>query len=205
MKSIGVAVATVLLCNAASATPADDVLKAVIPQIRSVVNHKNVAPAAWSTTTRGGAFHFADEFAYSHLNGPMAGDLADGYYTENQKEHEIASDLPEQVLKADVHAFQKDSSFDWTQLSEKYPRAKSVVLISEPAFDSLGTTALVRYDVVSPEHSYTSFVELERQALDGSWKSKFGTMGTRDATYRTDGHPGHMPNHCPVPADKRHS
>ena len=187
------------------ANDADDVLKTVIPATRGMVMKYDAAPAVFSSTTRGGAMHTVEEFIWNTRPKGIAAPLADSYYKENQAEHDISADLPEQVRVADLRALEQGHEYDWARFSEQFPRANSVVVFSEPAFDSLGTTAMVRAEVITPDNKgYMAFWTLEKQALDGSWKMKNGSIHPREGMFRTDIHAGHLPKQCPVPDDQRH-
>ena len=161
------------------------------------------APAVYSTTTRGGAMRSVEEFIWNTRPKGIAAPLADDYYKENQAEHDISALLPER--QADLRELESGHEYDWARFHEQYPNARSVVVFSEPAFDSSGTTAMVRAEIITPDgKGYMAFWDLEKQALDGSWKMKHGAIHPREAMFRTDIHAGHTPKQCPVPDDQRH-
>ena len=67
--------------------------------------------------------------------------------------------------------------YSWSALHEAFPQVRSVVRLSRPAFDRLGTFAVVRYERI-PEsgHASASFFEFVKNA-DGSWAQKQGMVG----------------------------
>ena len=170
-----------------------------------MVQKNGAAPAVFATKTRGGAMRSVEEFIWNTRPKGIAAPLADDYYKQNLTEHDLSADLPEGVRTADLHDLESGHEYDWARFQELFPRANSVVVFSEPAFDSLGTTAMVRAEVITPDGpGNMAFWILEQQPLDGSWKLKNGSVHTRTAMFRTDIHAGHMPKQCPVPDDQRH-
>jgi len=77
-------------------------------------------------------------------------------------------------------------TYDWQRLNLRYPEVRYVVRMSRPVVDSLGTYAVVRYELLGRDRPETlrspwpwqhaSFVKFEKQP-DGSWKRTIGTIG----------------------------
>lgn len=62
---------------------------------------------------------------------------------------------------------------------------QSVIVVSRPAFDRLGSIALVRVDRVGRDDAFTQFYDVERQP-DGRWEVKLMAMGSREPMHRSD-------------------
>jgi hypothetical protein len=87
-----------------------------------------------------------------------------------------------------VEQFQSGTNdYDWQRLNLKYPHVRHVLRLSWPAVDSLGTYAVVRYELIGRDRPSTwkggnlpwehaSFVKFEKQT-DGSWKRTIGVIG----------------------------
>ena len=161
-----------------------------------------MTPLLVSDTTRGGATHNAEEYVWSHYSDVLATEICDDYVAENKAAHHV-EDAPMPV--SDMRQFESGNGIDWDRLHEKFPKVNGVVILSEPAYDSLKTVAVMRYDILSPKRSIAGFITAERKPVDGSWSFVRATVGSRESVYRTDDHMGHPPERCPVPADKRHS
>ena len=194
------AVSMVAVAASAAEVSEADVLKPALAMARRVVVSHRVAPAILSEETRGGADHFATEWIYDHAGKLVASDISAAYVRENRSRIDVTAAAPEGMKLADLSGFESGNSYDWKAFSETYPNAHSIVVISRPAFDSLGATALVRYDIVTPTDAWTSFQMFEKQPIDGSWKATRGAMGTLATFYRTDIHT-HPPEKCLVPRD----
>ena len=68
--------------------------------------------------------------------------------------------------------------YDWQRLKAKHPGVRSIVRVSRPAMDRLGTYAVVRYELIDDGrgHEWASFVKFERQN-DGSWEPMVHAVG----------------------------
>ena len=175
-----------------------DILKPALMAARRVIVSHHVAPAILSVKTRGGAERFAEEWIYDHASKIVAGDIRAQYASINKERVDVPAIG---FATADLSVFESGNSYDWAKFHETFPRAQAILVVSRPAVDSLGTTALVRFDVITPNDAWTTFDELEKQPLDGSWKVTKGAMGTLATFYRTDIHT-HPPEQCLVPREK---
>ena len=76
--------------------------------------------------------------------------------------------------------------YDWRRLNQEYPQVRYVMRLSWPVVDSIGTYAVVRYELIGRDRPSTansqqpwqhaSFVKFEKQP-DGSWKRTFANIG----------------------------
>lgn len=67
--------------------------------------------------------------------------------------------------------------YKWEELGRAYPQVRVIVRMSEPAVDSMGTFAVVRYEVVTRRgFAWGVLQEFERQP-DGAWLPKMGLAG----------------------------
>lgn len=178
----------VMLC-AFSATlgaadaPEAEVLKLVLSEVPRGTVARGLEPALLSNVTRGGAERFAEEWIKRHRGDVIGGEIASAYAEQGRTAEPVAARANFQL--ADVSSFEAGMNYDWESLVRKFPGVKSVVVVSRPAFDRLGSIALVRVDMIGRQDDFTQFYDVERQP-DGTWKMNLMAMGSRESMHRPD-------------------
>ena len=180
--------AVVMLCALASTLGAADVtdadiLKLVLSDLPRGTVMRSMEPAVLSNLTRGGAERFAGEWAKKHRGEVIGGEIANAYVEQGRTAEPVEASASFQA--ADVRPFEIGENYDWEKLNLELPGVKSVVVVSRPAFDRLGSFALVRADIIGRGNAFTQFYDLERQD-DGSWKITRMSMGTFESMHRSD-------------------
>ena len=171
----------------------------VLVEARRVVVSAGVAPAMLSIITRGGPQRFVEEWTYDHADKQTAAEIVADYAKQNKTREHIASEAVAGLPTADLSAFEKGRDFNWTPFSASYPRIQSVIVLSRPAVDSLGSTALAHFDVITPTMSWTAFYFLQKQ--NGAWTIGDVVVGDSATMYLPDIHT-HPPAQCKVPRKK---
>jgi|GEM_PF-3115205 len=176
-----------LLLVAAPFVFAADAEHAVIHTVLTAVGRANhahgLAPAAVRTMTAGGCDSFATQWIKKVTGDVIGGELAASYEKVNADPEPVTDFLPKLVKDIQV-----DEPYDFAKINAEFPAAKSLIVFSRPAFDSLGSVAFVRADVIPREgQATTTFYELEHQPND-TWKlGRMATM-TYDAARHSDVH-----------------
>lgn len=178
----------VMLCAFASTLVAADapdaeVLKLVLREVPRGAVARGLAPALLSNVTRGGAERFAGEWIKGHRGEVIGGEIASAYVEQGRTAEPVAAMANFKL--ADVSSFEAGMNYDWESLDRKFPGVKSVVVVSRPAFDRLGSIALVRVDMIGRQNAFTQFYDIERRP-DGTWKMNLMAMGSRDSMHRPD-------------------
>jgi len=157
------------------ANDTDHVVMKTVFDATAHTNHQHgVAPAVVREKTLGGANAFASHWIERIRGGVIGHDLAAAYARVNADQENVTDFFPKLVKTVAI-----DEPYDWTKVSGEFPRANSIMVFSRPAFDTLGSIAIVRADVIPKNGTATTtFYELEHQP-DGTWK--IGKMAT--ATY----------------------
>jgi len=187
MRKLACAVLVVAVAPSLFAANADKAEKAVMKTVFGAASHANhvhgIAPAVVRTTTLGGADSFASEWIVKVRGDVIGRELADSYARENMKQEDVNDYFPKLVKTIDA-----DAPYDWSEISDEFPAANAIMIFSRPAFDSLGSVAFVRADVIPKKGTATTtFYELEHQP-DGSWKIDHMAVSTYDSTRRSDVH-----------------
>lgn len=177
-----------MLCALASTLGAADVtdadiLNLVLRDIPRVTVIRSMEPAILSNVTRGGAEDFAGEWIRKRRGEVIGGEIASAYVEQGRTAEPVAASANFQV--ADVRPFEHGENYDWEKLNLQFPGVKSVIVVSKPVFDRLGSFAFVRVDMIGRGHDFTQFYDLERQ-LDGSWKVVVVSMGSFEMMHRQD-------------------
>jgi hypothetical protein len=159
------------------------VLRTVLGQLARANHRHGVAPAAVRSMTSGGAEVFATQWI-TKVSGKVAGEeLAGSYEKVNARPEAVTDFLPRLVKDINI-----DEPYDWKTINRMLPAARSLIVFSRPAFDSLGCFAFVRADVIPRQgQATTTFYELERQP-DDSWKIHQAAESTYENARRTDAH-----------------
>jgi len=172
-----------LLLAFAPALFANDTEHAVMKTVFDAAAHANhkhgVAPAVVREKTLGGANAFASRWI-ENVRGPVIGqELAAAYARVNADQENVEDFFPRLVKTIEI-----DEPFDWTKITGAFPMANSLMVFSRPAFDTLGSTAVVRADVIPKNGTATTtFYELEHQK-DDSWKIVKMAAATYDGARR---------------------
>jgi len=179
--------ATLLFACAPLLSASDDAEHAVLHTVLNATARANhihgVAPAAVRSKTTGGADSFATQWIEKLRGNVIGNELAASYEKVNADQETITNYLPKLVKTIDVN-----EPYDWKEIDAAFPRAKSLIVFSRPAFDSLGSVAFVRVDVIPRAgQATTTFYELEHQP-DGSWKIDHGATSTYESARRSDVH-----------------
>lgn len=140
-------------------------MKTVFDQAARTNHQHGVAPAVIREKTLGGANTFASQWLETIQGGVIGHDLAAAYARVNADQQNVNDYFPRLVKTVDMN-----EPYDWTKINGTFPAANSVMVFSRPAFDTLGSIAVVRSDTI-PKHgtATTTFYELEHQP-DDSWK-----------------------------------
>lgn len=143
--------------------------KAVMKTVFGAASHANhlhgVAPAVVRSKTLGGDDSFASNWILRVRGDVIGRELADSYARANSKQEDVNDYFPNLVKTVDG-----DAPYDWSAIRDDFPAANAVMVFSRPAFDSLGSIAFVRADVIPKNGTATTtFYELEHQP-DDSWK-----------------------------------
>lgn len=136
-----------------------------------------------SDHTRGGAERFAGEWIKKRRGEVIGSEIAAAFAEQNRTSVPVAA--PANLILADVRPFENGASYDWEKLDLQFPRAKSVIVVSRPAFDRLASIALVRVDMIGRETDFTTFFDVERQP-DGTWKITLMATGSHESMHRVD-------------------
>ena len=173
------ALATLTLAFAPFLFAANDAEHAVLRQVLEAVarsnTHHGFAPAAIRSTTLGGGDSFASEWIMKVRGNVIGDELAKSYVKMNGSSESLVDILPNVTELVDA-----DAPLDWNKIDQALPGKKAVIVFSRPAFDKLGTVALVRADVIPREGvPTTTFYEVARDANEG-WK--LGHMATMTYT-----------------------
>lgn len=184
MRKIAPVLLTLLFAPFLFASDADNAVMQKVFLFTAHSNHMHgVAPAVVREKTLGGADSFATQWIKKTSGDVIGGELAASYEKQNADEEDVNDFFPKLVktVKADV-------PYDWTKINEQFPAANALMVFSRPAFDSLGTTAIVRADVI-PKNGQptTTFFQLEHQP-DDSWKIGLMAKATYDGARHTDIH-----------------
>ena len=184
MRKLACAVLVVAVAPSLFAANAD---KAVMKTVFGAVSHANhlhgIAPAVVRSETLGGADSFASQWIVKVRGEVIGRELADSYTRVNAEPVDVNDYFPKLVKTVDA-----DAPYDWTAISDEFPAANALMIFSCPAFDSLGSVALVRADVIPKNGTATTtFYELEHQP-DDSWQMKHASVLTYDSSRRTDVH-----------------
>lgn len=154
----------------AMAAETDEILAAVLKQAAVSARAQKAWPTIISAKTSGGAEQAAREWALAGRGRVIAGELSDSYISVNQQRSALPQKLAARVRAVDVDQYRSGSSFDWAAIERDYEGTRSIVVLSLPGVDRLGTYALVRADVIKREGgATTSFYDLEKRA-DGKWR-----------------------------------
>lgn len=168
-------VALTLLCAVplrAEPSDTEKVLNAVIPSAGIHLRAHGHWPSILSAKTSGGSEFIAREWLILYRGRVIGDEMADAYQSANASETWLPKAILSAHPSADLRPLAVGDSYNWVKFAEEFPRARSVVVMSEPAFDSSGGMAFVRIDFISPrgpDASGAMFYYVERQA-DGSWK-----------------------------------
>lgn len=157
-----------------AANHADVVVMRTVFGAASHANHVHgVAPAVVRSKTLGGADAFASHFIVNVSGDVIGHELATAYTRVNAEPVDVNDYFPKLVKTVDA-----DAPYDWSAINSDFPASNAVMVFSRAAFDSLGTVAFVRTDLI-PKHgtATTTFYELEHQP-DDSWKIKHEAVKT---------------------------
>lgn len=160
------------------------VIRAVLNAVARTNHHDGLAPAAVRSMTSGGAKLFATQWITKVRGKVIGAELAASYEKVNARPEAVTDFLPRLVKDIDI-----DEPYDWKTIHRMLPAAQSLIVFSRPAFDSLGSSAFVRADVIPRQgQATTTFYELEHQP-DDSWKIHQAAKMTYENARRTDAHP----------------
>src|ERR1043165_473286 len=184
MRKLAAVLLTLLFAPFLFASDADQAVMKKVFDFTAHTNHTHgVAPAVVREKTLGGADSFAAAWIKKISGDVIGGELAASYEKQNADGEEVTDFFPKLVKTVDI-----DAPYDWTKISEEFPAANSLIVFSRPAYDSLGTTAFVRADVLPKSgHPTTTFFKLEHQP-DDSWKIALMAVSTYDGARHTDVH-----------------
>lgn len=134
---------------------------------------------AVSDLTIGNAPEHLRRFATDWHGSAIADEIIASYEERRQSPRRIGLTNVKEVPVYPLERFRTDAlNYDWARLNATYPEVRAIVRISRPATDSLGTYAVVRYEVISPGGpAWASFIEFQKQ-FDGSWKWTHGNFGS---------------------------
>jgi hypothetical protein len=127
--------------------------------------------------TVGGNADVMAQVASNFHGSTIAGELIQSYGANEQSERVPADDAYEiKLLRLDSFSM-PDGRYDWDKLSSQYPDVKAIVKVSKPAVDSLGTVAIIRFEVITRQgFAWGAFAEIEKQ-WDGSWSGTRSLVG----------------------------
>jgi hypothetical protein len=184
MRKLACAVLVVAAAPSLFAANADKAVMKTVFGAASHVNHLHgVAPAVVRSKTLGGADSFASQWIVKVRGDVIGRELADSYARENMKQEDVNDYFPKLVKTVEA-----DAPYDWSAIGDEFPAANALMVFSRPAFDSLGSVAFVRADVIPKKGTATTtFYELDHQP-DDSWKIDHMAVVTYDSSRRSDVH-----------------
>ena len=162
---------------------ANDNEHAVMKAVFNVAAHANhmhgVAPAVVREKTLGGGNAFASQWI-EHVRGNVIGEeLAASYARVNADQEDVNDYFPKLVKTIDI-----DEPYDFTKIDDTFPAANALMVFSRPAFDSLGSVAMVRADVIPRNgRATTTFYEVVHQP-NGTWEVLHMATATYAAAHR---------------------
>ena len=136
--------------------------------------------------TIGGSVKGYRSFVEKFFGTVIAEELIESYGNSGPTPREIEQKTAGPFPVVPLHEFESGAfEYDWLRLNEKYPGVRHVVRLSPPVFDSLGTYAVVRYELIGRDRpsnfpqrpwQHASFVQYIKQK-DGSWKQGISRIG----------------------------
>jgi len=164
-----------------------EVFKQVLIQVGRSIDSRNAWPAVLANETSGGAETFAAEWMLKHRGKVIAREVAAAYKDQNTESHPLAPIVSKRFPRAEL-TVSRTGEYDWNKIDAAYPGVKSVVVLSRPAFDRLGTVALVRADIIHRDGTLrTIFHDMERQP-NGAWEIQLMSIGSYAAARNPDAH-----------------
>jgi len=139
-------------------------------------------------STVGGANRSFTEFIRYRFSPAVADELEAAYASENDDPRPLDLSDIGGIAVVPVAKFANGPVYDWPSLLREYPGTDAVLRFSAPVVDSLGSHAVVRYDIVSRSgDSRSKFVEFEKQR-DGTWRPYFLRVGNLEMIFRESLH-----------------
>jgi len=161
------------------------VLKAAYESASHAAAGRGATPVIVRVKTVGGAETFASQWAIKLRGDAIGAELGKSYQTVNADPVTVKDLVPD--IKDTIEA-SEPYEYEWRRIDKFEPGHKALIVLSRPAFDSNGSIAMIRVDVIPHEGTpTTTFYELEHQP-DNTWKIGRAAMATYESVRRTDVH-----------------
>lgn len=133
---------------------------------------------AIAATTIGGEEAIAKQHIESLYSSVIASEMLSSYEAKAKGPIQLGSEFESKIPILNLEAFRREPlGYDWKALQQAHPDVKVVVRLSRPGVDSLGTFAVVRYEVLTPRgRRWASFTEFAKTPTD-VWKFDKAVIG----------------------------
>jgi hypothetical protein len=166
MKNLLAAVLVLVGATPVFAADAErDVMDLVVAEVQRWAEMHKAAPVAFASRTTGGAEPFVTKWM-TERHGEVIGSEIGLAYVQVNTRPQLLTGLTSRDVRTVELAESMPRERDWTAA----PEARSIVLLSQPAFDAHETFAVVRADhFTTIGGADTVFYDVARKS-DGSWE-----------------------------------